>query len=173
MKPVERKINPETKDEEGIASQIFGGNNNFENTDFGYFKVTIERPKRLKAQFSKERIAELRFDKALKEPMAWAYEQFGEEVYSNLAKHEKTILDWVEKMELNLNAKQSKALISPATWQKQLDLLETGHSLMKVVGTKLYSDFNVFRDEVEEALRGKGIKLSSSEKNALLNAVSW
>ena len=30
-----------------------------------YYKVTIERPKRLKAQFSDERIAELRFDKSL------------------------------------------------------------------------------------------------------------
>jgi type I restriction enzyme M protein len=55
----------------------------FDNTDFGYYKVTIERPKRLKAQFTTERIAELRFDKTLKEPMVWAYETFGEKVYPN------------------------------------------------------------------------------------------
>ncbi len=45
--------------EEGIAAQVF------DNNDFGYYKVTIERPKRLKAQFTPERIAELRFDKTL------------------------------------------------------------------------------------------------------------
>src|SRR6266850_8015614 len=44
MKPVERKINKDTKEEEGIASQLF------DNIDFGYYKVTIDRPKRLKAQ---------------------------------------------------------------------------------------------------------------------------
>ncbi|HPQ35999.1 MAG TPA: class I SAM-dependent DNA methyltransferase, partial [Tenuifilaceae bacterium] len=51
MKTIERN------GDEGIASQIF------DNADFGYYKVTIERPKRLKAQFTEERIAELRYDK--------------------------------------------------------------------------------------------------------------
>lgn len=167
FKPVERKIHPETKEEEGIASKIF------DNTDFGYYKVTIERPKRLKAQFSKERIEELRFDKTLREPMAWAYEQFREEVYTNLDKHEKAILDYAEKQELNLNSKQNKALVSPALWQKQLDLLNTATELMKIVGTDEYNDFNIFRDKVEEALKKTKTKLSAAEKNAILNAVSW
>ncbi len=98
-----------------LASKIFN------NHDFGYYKVSIERPKRLKAQFTEERIAELRFDKTLREPMFLAYEQFGNEVYTNISKHEKAILDWAEKQELNLNAKQSKTLVSKELWQKQLD----------------------------------------------------
>lgn len=167
MEAVERQINPQTKEEEGIASQIF------DNSDFGYYKVTIERPKRLKAQFNTERIAELRFDKTLKEPMAWAYETFGEEVYTQLAKHEKEILDWTEKQELNLNSKHSKALVNKATWQKQLDLLNTATDLMKEIGTEEYRDFNIFRNKVDEVLKEKNIKLSGSEKNAILNAVSW
>lgn len=167
MKPVERKINPDTKEEEGIASQIF------DNTDFGYYKVTIERPKRLKAQFTTERIAELRFDKNLREPMIWAYETFGEKVYTGLAKHEKEILEWCEKQELNLNTKQSKALTSTATWQKQLELMKTATELMKAIGSDEYNDFNIFRDKVDEALKANKAKLSSSEKNAILNAVSW
>jgi len=65
MTAAERRINPETGEEQGIASRVF------DNTDFGYYKVTIERPKRLKAQFSAERIAELRFDKPLREPTEW------------------------------------------------------------------------------------------------------
>jgi type I restriction enzyme M protein len=167
MKPVERKIHPETKEEEGIASKIF------ENDDFGYYKVTLERPKRLKAQFNKERIEELRFDKTLREPMAWAWEQFGEEIYTNLAKHEKAILEYAEKQELNLNSKQNKALVSLALWQKQLDLLNTATELMKIVGTDEYNDFNIFRDKVDEALKKTKAKLSAAEKNAILNAVSW
>lgn len=167
MQAVERKINEQTKEEDGIAAKLF------DNTDFGYYKVSIERPKRLKAQFSKERIDELRFDKSLREPMVWAYETFGEAVYTHLDKHEKAILDWTEKQELNLNTKQSKLLVSKATWQKQLDLLETAKALMKIVGTIEYNDFNIFRKEVDEATKTLKAKLSSSERNAILNAISW
>lgn len=149
-----------------ISSQIFN------NSDFGYYKVSIERPKRLKAQFTEERIAELRFDKSLREPMVWAYKSFGEEVYTNLAKHEKAIIDWTEKQEMNLNAKQSKALVSPALWQKQADILMVAKQLMQAIGTDVYMDFNVFRDKVEVALKTLKIKLSATDKNAILNAVS-
>jgi type I restriction enzyme M protein len=167
MKPVERTLQADTQEEAGIASKIF------ENTDFGYYKVTIERPKRLMAQFSHERIAELRFDKTLREPMEWAWETYGEKVYTELEKYEKDILDWAEKQELNLNAKQAKALVSPALWQKQLELMQAATTLMEAVGTDLYNDFNVFREKIEESLKAEKIKLTASEKNAILNAISW
>jgi type I restriction enzyme M protein len=167
MQAVDRVIHPETNEEQGIAAQLF------DNTDFGYYKVTIERPKRLKAQFAAERIAELRFDKTLREPMAWAYETFGEKVYTEITKHEKEIIDWCEKNELNLNAKQSKMLVSEVLWAKQLDLLNTATELMQAIGTDEYNNFNVFKEKVDEALKAKKAKLSASEKNAILNAVSW
>jgi len=167
MQAIDRKINPESNDEEGIASKVF------DNSDFGYYKVTIERPKRLKAQFTQERIAELRFDKSLKEPMVWTYETLGEKVYTELDQHEKTILDWCERNELNLNAKQSKALVSEALWAKQLELLNTATVLMDTVGNEEFNNFNTFKEKIEEALKSKKIKLSATEKNAILNAVSW
>ncbi|CAG4988135.1 hypothetical protein DYBT9275_00009 [Dyadobacter sp. CECT 9275] len=157
----------ERQGDDGIASQVF------ENADFGYYKVTIDRPKRLKAQFTEERIADLRFDKSLREPMTWAYTEFGEEVYTNLAAHEKAILDYCEKNDLSLNAKQAKALTSKDTWQKQLDLLNNATDLLAAMGTAEFSDFNIFKEKVDAALKKQGAKLSSSEKNAILNAVSW
>ncbi|QHT65407.1 SAM-dependent DNA methyltransferase [Rhodocytophaga rosea] len=157
----------ERKGEEGIAAQVF------DNSDFGYCKVTIERPKRLKAQFTAERLAQLRFDKTLLEPMAWAYSAFGEEVYTALARHEKAILEWCEKQELNLNTKQAKTLVSAATWDKQLELLNAATKLMEAIGTDEYNDFNIFRKKVDAQLKEDKAKLSTSEKNAILNAVSW
>jgi len=62
-------------DEDGIAAQIF------DNSDFGYYKVNIERPDRRKARFTTERIETLRFDKALREPMQWIYQQWGDAIY--------------------------------------------------------------------------------------------
>ncbi|PWK78452.1 type I restriction enzyme M protein [Mucilaginibacter oryzae] len=153
--------------DDGIASKIFS------NTDFGYYKVTIERPKRLKAQFTAERIEELRFDKTLREAMEWAYTEFGDALYDNLAQHEKAILDWCEKNDLNLNAKQSKALVSPATWQKGIELIGVANQLMQAIGSDEHNDFNHFLALVDGHLKTAKIKLSAAEKNAILNAVSW
>lgn len=161
MLPLERQ------GDEGIGCQVF------DNSDFGYYKVTIERPKRLKAQFTSERIAELRFDKTLREPMAWAYETFGEAIYSDLQKHEKEILEFAEKQELDLSAKQKKALVSLELWQKQRNLLHIANGLMKAIGTNEYNDFNAFTTIVNVELKSQKIKFQASELNAILNAVSW
>lgn len=159
--------NIERKADEDIASQVF------DNSDFGFYKVTIERPKRLKAQFSEERIAQLRFDKQLKEPMVWAWGEFGDKVYNDLLSLENEIMDWCEEQELNLSAKQKKALMSKANWQKQQMLLEVASDLMQAIGTEEYNDFNQFRDQVDAELKDLKHKLSASEKKQILEAVSW
>jgi type I restriction enzyme M protein len=167
LRVVERKINAATQEEEGIASKVF------DNADFGYYKVTVERPLRLKAQFTPERIAALRFDKGLREPMQWAYEQWGDAIYTDLAKHEKEMIDWCEKNELNLNTKQSRALVNAALWNKQLTLMNISTELMRAMGSEVHSNFNTFSAAVEEQLKKMELKLTASEKNAILNAVSW
>lgn len=161
LKPIERST------DDGIASKVF------DNSDFGYHKVTIERPKRLKAQFTKERIEELRYDKSLKEAMAYAYETYGAEVYTDIEKHKKELIHWAEKQELNLNSKQETALTSKTLWEKQKSLLDNGSQLLQKIGTKEFTDFNKFRTQVDEAIKSEKMKLSASEKNMILNAVSY
>jgi type I restriction enzyme M protein len=58
-------------------------------------------------------------------------------------------------------------------WQALRDLHVTGMRLMDIIGTKETNDYNVFRDEVAATLKAQKIKLSATEKNAILNAVSW
>jgi len=145
----------------------------FDNSEFGYYKVPIERPKRLKAQFTSERIAELRFDKSLKEPMKWAYQTFGDKVYTDLQTLENDILNWCEENDLDLNAKKRKALTSKNIWEKQKELWEAADQLLYSIGEKEYRDFNVFSSLVDTALKENKIKLSSSQKIAILNVVSW
>jgi type I restriction enzyme M protein len=153
--------------DDGIAAKVF------DNSDFAYYKVSIERPKRLKAQFTAERIEELRFDKTLREPMLWAYETYGEKVYSDLSSLEKELNNWCEKNELNLNSKQSKTLVSEALWSKHLDLLNTAQHLLQAIGDEEFNDFNLFKEKVDAVLKESKSKLGASEKNAILNAVSW
>lgn len=161
----------ERQGDDGIASQIF------DNEDFGYYKVTIERPKRLKAQFTAQRIEPLRYEKTLKEPMQWAYETYGETVYTDLASIERDILDWCEKNDLDLNAKKRKQLTNPATWQKQKDILDAANTLLSTIGSEEYNDFNLFKQAVEATLsaqlKAENRKLSASEKNTIYSALTW
>jgi type I restriction enzyme M protein len=151
----------------------------FDNRDFGYYKVNIERPDRRKAQFSTERIETLRFDKSLREPMEWIYHQWGESVYQGqvLAQHEKAILEWCEEQGLELNAKQRKKLLNLEVWMKQSLLVTVANYLMQAVGTDEFDDFNLFVKQVDKVLKQLGkeasIKLSTSDRNQLLNSVSW
>ena len=145
----------------------------FDNSDFGYHKVTIERPARRAAQFTSKRIAPLRFAPFLCEEMKWAYEKWGDAVYSNLDGRRKAIEDHLEKEEINLTAKNRKALFSPKVWADQKKLLEASQALMKAMGKQLYRDFNRFKMDVDTALKDQGIRLSASEKNRILQTVSW
>ncbi len=156
----------ERQAEDGLAAKVFN------NSDFGYYKVTIDRPARLKAQFTQENIEMLRFEKSLKEPMQWAYESFGAKVYSDIKSLEKEILDWCEKSGLDLNTKKRKELCSAACWEKQKNLLETALILMQKIGTEEYYDFNLFSARVDEVLKTEKIKLSASEKNQIFTAIS-
>lgn len=154
------------KGETDIVSKIF------DNSDFGYNKVTIERPKRLKARFSTEAIEDLRFEKSIIEPMKWAYEEYGEEVYENLKGLEKHIMSWCDKNEIELNAKNKKALFSEETWKKQREVYEAAKSLMEHIGEEEHLDFNIFRKEVEKAIKELKLVLSAGKKNSIYGAIT-
>lgn len=152
--------------DKGIASKIF------DNADFGYYKVTIDRPKRLKSKFSAKVIESLRFDKALIEPMKWVYATYSDKVYSDLDSLKKEILDWCEKEGLNLSAANKIKLLKTATWDKHLNLLNTAKKLMAEIGGDEYTDFNKFKELVDECIKSNDIKLSATDKKAILNVVS-
>lgn len=162
----------------GIASKVFN------NEDFGYYKVTIERPDRRKARFSQEAINPLRFDKQLSEVMAHLYQQYGERVYQKTGfgtdhKHsflksiEKVILSWCEEQEISLNAKAKAKLLDVNHWLALKALLQTAEQLMASIGEAEFDDYNHFKQLVNNALKASGTKLSNPEKNSILNAVSW
>ncbi len=157
----------ERESKEGLSAKVFN------NKDFGYYKVTIDRPSRLKAQLTEERIAALRFDKSLKEPMEWAYATYGERVYTDLKAIAKELLEWCEQNELNLNSSKRNSLTNKKTWDKYLNLLKIAQQLLANIGTKEYNDFNVFAELVNQTLKAQEIKCSASEKNAIFNAVTW
>ncbi len=145
----------------------------FDNADFGYYKVTVERPLRLAAQFTEERLGALRFVPSLQDVMERVYEQWGDRVYTDLATLQPDILKTLEKEDIELTKKQRDVLFSKKTWESQRNLLAVGQKLMPEVGRGLWMDYNQFVEKVETVLKVFKIKLSASEKNQLLSAVSW
>lgn len=168
FQPVERTLDG-NGDPIGIAVQIF------DNTDFGYHKVTIERPDRRRAQFSAERLAPLRFDKSLREPMEYLWETHGEAVYDEgfLKAQAKPIMVWCEEQGLPLNTGARAKLVDTANWKRLRELLDQGHQLMQACGTNESNNYNEFCERVNKVLKARKIKLSATEKSAILNAVSW
>ncbi|MCX4028615.1 SAM-dependent DNA methyltransferase [Endozoicomonas sp. SM1973] len=164
---VERRL--DNNDPIGIAAKVFN------NQDFGYYKVNIERPDRRKSQFSAERIAPLRFDKALREVMEFIYSTQGDKVYQKdfLKTIEKDILDWCEDNDITLNSKAKKKLLDTNNWLKLRTTIQAAEKVMATIGDTEYYDFNQFKITVDKALKAQQIKLGVSEKNAILNAVSW
>ena len=165
---IERELDA-NNDPVGIAAQVF------DNQDFGYYKVTIERPDRRRAAFSAERLEPLRFDRSLREPMEWLWTEYGEQVYDSgfLKEHSKVITQWCEDQGITLNANQRSKLIDTKHWQKLRDLLDAATELMSDIGTEETADFNAFRDRVNKAIKARKLKLSATERSAILNAVSW
>lgn len=162
----------------GIASKVFS------NDDFGYYKVTIERPDRRRAKFTQYAIAPLRFDKQLSEVMEYVYAEHGEHVYektgygsekkkSFLKSIEKDILSWCEDNDISLNTKAKAKLLDVKHWLALKALLETAQTLLADIGSIEFDDFNSFKTQVDKSLKTHSIKLSAPEKNAILNAVSW
>lgn len=174
---IERQLDT-NNDPVGIASKVFS------NDDFGYFKVTIERPDRRKACFTQDAIRPLRFDKQFSDVMAHLYAKYGEDVYkttgfgsdqkkSFLKSIEQEILVWCEENEISLNAKARVKLLDAKHWLALKGVLETAQQLMFDIGGDEFDDFNHFMSLVDKSLKASGVKLSATEKNVILNAVSW
>lgn len=165
---IEREID-ENIDPIGIASQVFN------NDDFGYCKVNIERPDRRKAKFTEEAIAPLRFDKQLSKVMEHVFTEHGDKVYEKgfLKTINKEILGWCEDNDISINAKAKAKLLDEKYWQKLHGVLETAQLLMGEIGEEEFNDFNVFKEKVDTVLKEKKLKLAAPQKNAILNAVSW
>jgi type I restriction enzyme M protein len=157
----------------------------FPNQAFGYWKVPVERPLRLRSRLTANAIATLRFasgDPALREEL---YSEFGDDIFDNFAKVEpalrKRLESWGSEDSEDeedggskaLPEKKKKKLLEAKTWARDARLFETASRLLEEIGSELFEDHNVFRARVQSALAILKIKLSASEIKALLNAVSW
>ncbi len=138
----------------------------FATHEFGYRRLTIERPLRESWQFSDERIAELRFaPKPLNAVMKWVYAEYGD----GWQGHEAAIRAHIKKQFSGLKEAKIKELLSPETWERQRQILNKARQLQQAIGSEQHDDMNGY----DAALKASGIKLEAKEKKQITAAVSW
>ncbi len=154
------------------------GSKIFESHEFGYRRITVDRPLRLSVQLTDERIAELRFQSgSLNAVMQKVYEQYGqgwtEETYGKLGEVEDEVRALIKADFKDLKEKQVKDLMAPKTWNDQKSLLNKALQLQASIGTAACDDFSAFEWMLKDALKKTGIKLDTKERKQLLDAVTW
>jgi type I restriction enzyme M protein len=159
----------------------------FPNAHFGYWKVTVERPLRLKSQFTKKAVESLRFasgDEAIRREI---YTEFGQSIYDRFAEIRRDVEAFLDggapdgededeepsTPRPRVSAKQRKKLLEPVTWAADRQLYHLGQQLHELIGEAVSDDHNVFRQRVDDALKQDGLKPSAAERKKVLDAVSW
>lgn len=167
-----QSASPKTESTKTFSSKIF---NSFE---FGYRRVTIERPLRLSAQVSDERIATLRFAaKPFNAVMQKLYDDYGStwtaDNYGQLDEYEAEIRALIKAEFNELKEKDIKTVLEPKLWLEQRALLNKAKALQTKIGTAQFDDFNAFDDVLKQALKDANIKLETKEKKQFIDAITW
>ena len=157
----------------------------FDNRAFGYWKVTVERPLRLRSQFSLRSIDPLRFSSGDEDIRSVLYEEFGDDLFTRFSALESTLearlAAWTQEdnddedddnSKKGLPEKKRKKLLDPKTWERDGRLVEAAMKLRAILGETLYDDHNLFREDVSAALTKVGLKLPATDIKVILRAMS-
>ncbi len=124
----------------------------FSNDDFRYRSVTVERPLRLRAQFTALKIDALRHDAKDMDFSQYLYSAFGEKLYSGLDDDEKTnVKEYLQEAEIKKTDKQLKSFFDAAKWRERRDLMDAAKAIKEQVGEDVWMDYNAFFKKVVEA----------------------
>lgn len=171
-----QSANPKSEPAKTFASKIF---NSYE---FGYRRVTIERPLRLSAQISDEAVASLRFaPKPFNAVMQSIYAQFGttwtdastDQSYGDLSEVALEVRALIKAEYPELKEKDIKDVLDSKIWLLQKELMHKAQALQAHIGTAQSDDFNQFDESLKQAFKATDIKLDSKEKKQFLDAISW
>ncbi|QLR79215.1 SAM-dependent DNA methyltransferase [Citrobacter freundii] len=155
----------------------------FNSTDFGYRRLTIERPLRLSAQITDETIATLRFaPKPFNAPMECLFEAFAAQwqtdSYGDFSALETEARAIIKAEFAELKEKQIKDLLDSKLWLAQRGLMEKARHIQAAFGDKpggisgISDDFNQFQIDLKSALKTTGVKLDSKENKQFIDAVT-
>ncbi len=167
-----QSANPTTAPAKTFASKIFATH------EFGYRRITIERPLRLSAQLSDSAIDSLRYaPKPFDMVMPALYEAFGSDwttdSYGDLSAVTLEARAMIKADFSELKESQIKDVLAAKVWQMQLALMNKAKALQTAIGTSQFDDFNEFDKVFKQALKDTEISLDTKEKKQLMDAITW
>ena len=171
-----QSANPKTEAPKTFASKIF---NTYE---FGYRRISIERPLRLSYQFSEDRISALRFAPGvLNAAMQWVYKEYGAnwiddqncDNYGVLTEQVIEIRAYIKSHFSELKEAQIKDLLDRKIWVTQLEILLKARQLQQAIGSTQHDDMNDFEATLKAACKSQAVILDTKEKKQITDTVSW
>ena len=160
----------------------------FPNAAFGYWKVKVERPLRLRSQLTRPRIETLRFASGDEDIRAAFYAQLGEDLFEMSSGVRealtKLVNDWGEQTgdddeqaeggaNKGLPEKTKKKLLDSETWERDAMLVGVATLLRDELGGEEFGDHNIFLTSVRSTLDEADIRISAAELKIIVAAVSW
>lgn len=143
----------------------------FDNEDLGYHKITVERPLRLKVQFTQSSIESLKFDSALVELMSMLYSKYEDRVYIGLKDEKKVIEKLFEENEIKVKPAELKKLLDSKFWEEQRFIQTIAQKLYEVFNDEIFMDYNIFIKAFDKQIKKLDFSVSTSQKKKILNAI--
>lgn len=156
----------EATDETPVSSKIF------DNDDFRYYSVTIERPLRLRSQFTSLKADSLLYDSGDAELSRNLYDTYGEQVFEGLEGRKQEIRTRLAEGDINLTDKRLDALIDKKKWQERRGTVMLARKLMEAVGTDIYMNYNLFAEKLTVAARNIDKTIKPAALKAIARAMS-
>ena len=171
-----QSANPKAEPAKTFASKIF------KTHEFGYRRLTIERPLRLSAKLSNNAIESLRYaPKPFDMVMPALYEKFGRDWttdsnnnnYGDLSAVTVDARAMIKADFSELKESQVKDVLDSKVWQSQLVLMNKAKALQTAIGENQFDDFNEFEKVFKQALKDADVNLDTKEKKQLMDAITW
>jgi len=159
----------------------------FTNETFGYWRIIVERPLRLKSQFTRANVGGLRFasgDSAIRHEL---FSRFGSAIYDDFAgvrgEIEQILLGEDEAIEEDgdespspkkkvISEKRRRKLLDPKTWERDHRLHIAAKSIWQIIGDELFMDHNIFRLSFDKVAEDVAPDLSTAERRLIQRSVS-
>ena len=171
-----QSANPKAEPAKTFASKIF------KTHEFGYRRITIERPLRLSAQLSDSAIESLRYaPKPFDMVMPALYDAFGNDwttnndsdSYGDLSTVTLEARAMIKADFSELKESQIKDVLDSKVWRDQLEIMNKAKALQKAIGENQFDDFNEFEKAFKQALKDAEVNLDTKEKKQLMDAITW
>ena len=163
MRGEEREADSETP----ISSRMFDGD------DFRYYSVTVERPLRLRSQFSQLKIDSMLYDSSAEELSRRIYDMFGAQVFDGISSEDmKDLKEQLTDEDIKVTDKKLATLTSSDKWKERKAMVDMAEKIMHKVGTDVWMNYNEFIDLVGAAAKEIDKKVKATTVNAIARAMS-